>query len=114
MKAVKSQAIITSVRSLSDGGLSLTIHTPELTPSEKAHYMTLQNVLSDILIAPKENSAPELLTISKDLDKKTPSKRMRDILFVIWKESRVDQDFETYYTQKINSYCESLKRKYLE
>ena len=45
MRAINFQAIITSIRALKDGSLSLTIHSPELTSEEKAEFMNLQNVV---------------------------------------------------------------------
>lgn len=107
-QAISSPAIVTGLRSCKDRSLSITISTPELTSTEKAAFMDLQNVNAHLVISPIEDAAPEL-KIDKDLKQKSQSARIRNVLFVIWDHSEKDEDFETFYRLETEKIINDLK-----
>jgi hypothetical protein len=111
MKALKLQAIITGIRSKVDRSLGLSISTPELSSEEKTEVMNLQGVNVNLLIEPLDEEAPELLQVNKEIEGKTPSQRMRAVIFILWKQLGEPGQFETYYLDKINRLIEALKNK---
>lgn len=110
MKAIKSRGIITSFRGLNDGSLSLTVHTPELNPSDKAHFMELQGVNLDMLFDPIDYQVPEI-EIDKDLEGKSQSERIRNCLYVLWKQEGEPGEFAQFYKNRTEKIINWLKRK---
>ena len=113
IKAIKSPVIITSIRSKTDGSLGLTLSTPELSVEEKVAFMGLQNLNLEALFMPTDESSEEL-KVKKDLDTKTPSQRLRSVLFVVYKNTKTDDTFATFYDKFMDKIIEGVKRKYLD
>ena len=114
MKAITTAGIIEGLRSRKDRSLGLSITTPELTSEEKAMFMELQGCNLQILFNPlDENNAPEH-KVEKDLNTKSPSVRLRNVLFIIWKQGQQAEDFETYYKHQMEKIIEHLKGKIVD
>jgi hypothetical protein len=111
MKAIQTQAVISSLRALTDGGLSLTVHTPELTPEEKAEFMRLQNINIKALFNPLEYKQAPKITVDKELDRKSQSERIRNCLFVLWKQEGEPGDFSQFYRKRTEDIISYIKRK---
>lgn len=111
MKAIKSDIIITSLRALTDGSLSLTIHTPELKSLEKVELMNLQNVVCEALIAPKEGLITETVQVDSDIEQKSQSERIRAVLYLLYLQDGSVGEFRDYYKVKTEKYIEFLKSK---
>jgi len=110
-------AILTTFRSLKDKTIKLEFETNELTPEQMTGLA--QNLQSfGYLAFKKDEFRTEQLMVIEELkadyeDKsKTPSKRLRDVLFVAWKQSGEGfNDFESYYQYKMNRFIEHIKSK---
>ena len=110
-------AILISFRSLKDRTIKIEFETNELTPEQITGLaQTLQSF--GYLAFKKDNFKTEQLMIIDELradyeDKtKTPSKRLRDVLFVAWKQHNDGYDeFEGYYQSKMNRFIEHIKSK---
>ena len=109
MKAIKTNAVIHSFRGLSDGSLSLTVHTPELTPEEKAEFMELQNQSLECLFNPLDVPDAPKLKVDKDVRQKSQSTRLYNTLFVLWKQEGEQGDFEGFYKQKMEKFIDIVK-----
>lgn len=110
MKAVKTQSVITSLRSLTDGGLSLTVHTPELSPKEKAYFMELQGLNLNALFDPMEHRVPEI-KINSEFEGKSPSQRLRAVLFVQWAQEGKQGEFAQFYKHEMEKIINAVKRR---
>lgn len=106
---ISMQAIIGTVRSRVDRSISFTAQSPELTTEERALFMELtgSNVL--LTIAPEGETAPDY-KVHKELQSKTPSQRLRSVLFVVWKAKGEPDEFETFYTNSVEAYIDALKK----
>lgn len=111
MKAIKTNAVITSLRSKVDRSLGLTISTPELSSKEKAEFMNLQGVNVNIVIEPMDEKSEGFHEIKKEVGQKTQGQRIRAVLFILWKNEGEPDDFETYYRNKTEGYIDFLKGK---
>lgn len=113
MKAIQHKGQISTISAKVDGSLGYRVNTPELSPEEKAAFFNLQNVNVEILINPLgEKEAVEIVEVKKELDTKTPSQRLRSVLFILWKQNNEGHEiFDTYYEIKINGFIEHLKNK---
>ena len=110
-------AILTTFRSLKDKTMKIEFESSELSPEQITGLA--QNVQAfGYLAFKKDEFRTEQLMIIDGLkadyeDKsKTPSKRLRDVLFVAWKQANEGyNDFESYYKFKMNMFIEHIKSK---
>lgn len=99
-------AQIEEVKRNKDRTLRLKIDTQEIPPSESAHIFELQDKQIWIAFAEteitKENlNIPEVID---PLDSKSPSQRLRDRMFVYFKEKKVEGDFDSWYKTQLEKY----------
>lgn len=113
MKSIITQAQITTVSSRADGSLGLRMVTPELLPSEKTLFFELINHPLEVVIKPdtQQGSAPEV-KVDKDLNQKSASTRLRNVLFILWKNNNEGYEkFDLYYLAKMEKIIEEYKEK---
>jgi hypothetical protein len=121
MKAIRTEAQLTSFRARADRSLGFSGVTPELSSSEKAAMFDLQNLLVELVIFPKDDHESEILDVEKEMEGKTPSQRLRACLFVLYKETEnrmkskdpacVMDTFDSFYSQQMEKIIEWVKRK---
>jgi hypothetical protein len=113
MRAIKHKGNIGSIAAKVDGSVGYRVNTPELSNEEKSALFDLQNKNIEILISPFDQDALlDVVEVKKEMDTKTPSQRLRAVLFILWKQNNEGQEiFDVYYEMKINKYIEFLKEK---
>lgn len=112
MKSITTPIIITGIRSKVDRSLGLTMSTPELSTQEKAIFLELQGINCRVTITPTETEKIEEYQIQKDLDQKPPSVRMRNVLYLLFKQNQEGHaDFDSYYRAKMEKFIDHLKSK---
>lgn len=74
-------------------------------------FMELQGINVELLISPSDEQNVEAYKIEADLDQKSPSQRMRSVLFILWKEDNEGVDFQEYYRRHMEKLIEFLKGK---
>lgn len=116
MKALVTAAIFTSFTSKADGSLSGRLVTPELNPTEKAAFMELQNRNVRLLIEPQDYAVDGKAEIKNPLGTKSPSVRLRSVLFVLFKQltakgKNVENSFDEFYVRHMDAVIESYKEQ---
>ncbi len=111
MKAVTCPVILSSAATRSDGSLSLKFSTPELEASEKTAFFELLNLNLKLLLQPADGEPVELKEVKGQFDRKTPSQRLRAVLFVFWKQADSTGDFEDFYRKRIDDVIDMFKKK---
>lgn len=113
MKAIRTEAQLTSFRSRADGSVGFAGVTPEMSSSEKVALFDLQNVLCELLIYPKDAKDAEVVEVRKSMEGKSPATRLRGVIFVLWKQEDPKQEeaFEVYYSRMMEKVIEWVKRK---
>jgi len=111
MKQIETNLIITGIRSKVDGSLGISATTPELTPEEKAEFMRIQGVNLIALFTPlDEKDAPKYI-VDKELETKTPSNRLRNVLFVLWEQEGSKGEFNDFYRRWVEKFIELIKER---
>lgn len=110
MKAITCEVQLTGCATRSDGSLSLRFGTPELKPDEKAAFMELQNMNLKMLLQPMTGEPAELKDVKTELEHKTPSMRLRAVLYVAWDQAGKPGEWEDWYRRKMNFYIEDVKK----
>ena len=112
MKTIRTNGIISSFRSKVDRSLSFTVHTPELTSTEKANFMDLQGLNMAMVIEPLDEVPEGEMKIDKDLETKTKSQRLRSVFYVYWQQTgKKDSTFDDFYNLKMEKLIEHFKSK---
>jgi len=99
---------------MSDGGLSLLVHTQELDPKDEAEVMRLKRKLGWFVFSVTESiTAEDIPTETLEFaGEKSPGQRLRAVLFRLWEQDkRGYKEFELFYQGKMNLIIESLKEK---
>lgn len=104
-----------TLSTLKDGTIKLVFETQELHPSKVGELFGYRNQIGYLAFKPElfssdEINAIESLKVADYEGTKSPSKRMRDILYVIWK-SYPDgyKDFNLYYQYRMDELNKMLK-----
>lgn len=114
MKQITTQANITSLTAKVDGSLGMRVVTPELSNEEKTEFFNIQNKNVILTITPQDEQSEGEIKVSADMGGKTPSQRLRAVMYVYWKEHKQDsiktfQEFyERAYEKLIDQYKEMI------
>ena len=105
---------ITSISAKVDGSVRLSVITPELTPEEKVELMKLQNINIDAYFIPtilSRESDLEKIQVKKEIGQKTPSQRMRAVIYKLWIQNGSPDTYEIYYANRMEKILDSLKQQ---
>ena len=115
MKALVTDAIFTSFTSKTDRSLSARLTTPELSSAEKAAFMDLQNLNVRLLIEPKDYTTDGKVEVKNPLGTKSPSERLRGVLFVLWKQlcasGKLNKSYDLFYLEQMERLIEAFKQE---
>lgn len=109
-KTISVHGILDSIATSKDRTLKIIFRTQEL-PAEEAGilhglchaegYVAFSGSPIEAIEAPKE---------VKSMDQgKTPSRRLRAVLYVLWKQRGSNGDFESYYKQAYEKFIDTVK-----
>lgn len=110
-------ATIDSLRSRKDRTWSITLGTQELTPDQAADIMQLNGKLCFVgfKVDPftnQEQDIIESLEGSPDLNTKSLSERLRNILYVWWTQKPQGfKEFKDFYEHYMTKYIDNIKIK---
>lgn len=111
MQAIQTQLQITRVTIKPDDSVSFSASTPELTDSQLVAFRKVAKCLVNALLEPEIGSS-DVLKIEKEIDGKSPSQRLRNVLYVLWEqEGKPQDDFEIYYRMQMNKVIDLVKNK---
>ena len=116
MKAIVTPIILTSFSSKVDGSLGFRGTTPELSTVEKVALMDLQGKNVRALFEPVDYSTDGKLEIKNSLGTKTPSERLRAVLFVLFKQlsesgKTGSKTFDEFYLHQMETVIQSYKEQ---
>jgi hypothetical protein len=108
---------VAKVSTLADGSISLTIHTQELPEETMMRLFQLRKKPGMILISSDNISKEEVIEVEKfttdfEIGGKTPSQRLRGVLYRVWEQTDQKFDFPIWYESQleriINKYKSTL------
>lgn len=109
-------AVIETIRTLVDGGLKITIDTPELIPEDITTLMQLKNKEGYFVFKPNRIIEEDILTlpeepVEKFKKNKSPSERLYNTLFVYWSQQGSKGVFDNFYKAYIEKKINEIKEK---
>lgn len=107
----QAPAILTSVSYSKDGGVRLGFTTNELTDEDKVIIAKFYQKFGFVLFKSNEFTLEDVPKEQAEDKNKTPSKRLRAVLFLLWKQTGEKGDFEAYYRTQIEKMIDVVKGK---
>jgi hypothetical protein len=108
---IKLPAYFLGFNSKTDGSSGLRFAMQEITDIEFANLKRNLNAFGWLLFA-ENQSELEIPQEPAEEDKdKTPSKRLRAVLFLQWKKEKPFSDFDTFYRKEMETIIENRKEK---
>ena len=101
-------ATITGFVPTVDGCVSIRVKTQELTLEEKTVILSFYNAFGWIGFS--GGGVPKLPKEQAEDKQKTPSKRLRAVLYVLSQQKGI-KDFEKFYVESMNKIIEQVKAK---
>ena len=105
------QGYLTGFSSRHDRSAGVRFTTQELTGETMAQLQNLNGSFGHILFQENKFADADLPTEQAEDKSKTPSKRMRAVMFVWWKQLGSNGDFEQFYRTKMEKMIEIVKGK---
>ena len=102
MKKVIFEAGINKVGTLADGTLSINLHTQELPADTMMRIFELNKKPGLVLISSDTISKKDIDEIDKftsdfEFNQKTPSQRLRNVLYRVWEQGEQNKEFRLFY-----------------
>lgn len=109
MKAIQTKLQINRVSISKDDSISFSATTPALSDEELSAFRQMAKMVVNTLFEPEEGSSG-VLQIKEPLTGKSPSARLRAVLFILWKQEGMPQnDFEVYYRIQVEKVIDRIK-----
>ena len=114
---IQAPVYIESLSTRADNSIKIVLGTQELSVVEAAYLFKNVRQICNILIKPGSIKEIDIAKFKdfegKETDpSKSPSRRMRSVYFILWKQDPEGyEDFNLYYQFKMNGEIDKLKEK---
>ena len=114
-KTVVFEGGVNKVSTLADGSMSINIHTQELNDETMTRIFALRKTPGMVLISSDDISKAEAEAVNEYTssyeigNNKTPSQRLRAVLYRLWEQGNQDFDFAVWYESKMEKLINKLK-----
>lgn len=115
MNGLLLPVIVSSIRSLKDGSVSVCVETQELSASKAGELFSLRGKVVMLYLSPKDTISQKEIDQVNSIDAdvspgKSPSQRMRNVMFLLWRQdAEGHSEFDSYYKTKMERYIDELK-----
>jgi len=111
MKAFQAAAILSSISFTKDNGLRIGFITQELSNDEKIKVQEYYQKFGWLLFQHNEFQDSDIPKVKAEKQSKTPGQRLRDVIFVYFKQINNNEDFETFYRNQMDKIIDFMKKK---
>lgn len=116
MKGILFAATVEGIRSRKDKTVALTLGTQELTPEKAGLLFNTNSHLVTCYLSVKETVSDDeqeiIDSIEIETPSKTPSQRLRNVLYLLWKQSPEGyKDFNMFYLHQMEKLLDHYKGK---
>ena len=113
-KTVIFEGGVNKVSTLADGTLSINIHTQELPEETMMRLFKLRKKAGMILISSDSINKQEVEEVEKftsdfEVGGKTPSQRLRAVLYRVWEQTEQTYDFPIWYESQLERIINKYK-----
>lgn len=104
---------IGSVKSMVDGSVSITLHTPEISGGKVGELFDLRKKVAYVYFSGMqiENSNKVIIDgLNPELKGKSPGQRLRNVFYLLWQQDNEGyKDSETFYIAKMENIITTYK-----
>lgn len=111
MNAIKLPAALDNFTERKDGSSRITFDSRELTEEEVLILRRFRNEEGWLLFSKNELDKDDIPDTDAEVDSKTPSQRLRAVLFVRWKNLGEPETFKMYYDKAMEHFINQVKEK---
>jgi hypothetical protein len=116
MNGLLLPGIVSSIRSLKDGSVSICVETQELSPHKAGELFSLRNKVIAMYLSEKDTIPQKELdqvdNIEVDSGGKSQSQRLRNVLYRVFEQQPEGyKEFDLFYRAKTEKIIEHLKSK---
>ena len=111
MSIFTAPAILTRIAYLKDKGLSLGFSTNELPDADKLIVSRFHGAFGHLLFSKNQLKEEDIPKGDATDDSKTPSQRLRGVLFIQWTQLGKLGDFDQFYRAQVELIIDMIKRK---
>ncbi len=104
-------AILSRISYLKDGGVSLGFSTNELTHEEKVTVSEFHGNFGHVLFKANEFTDEDIPKGDVTDQNKSPSQRLRAVLFIWWKELGEPGTWDFFYRQEMEKNIDAIKKR---
>ena len=112
---LKVPSTIGKIETMVDRGLKVAVYTQELTTEDKALVLELQNKLGWFVFSEAELEPEDLIELPKIKvqfrTEKTPSERLRAVLYVLWDSQSIKTSFDEFYKRYMENLIDKIKER---
>ena len=110
---LKVPAQISGVKTMSDRGLRISVDTQEISPADAGQVMMMKGKIGWFVFAEQvgEEDIKNLPQIQLEEGEKSPTARLRAVLFVYWDKHKIAEPFDIFFRRKIESFIGAVKEK---
>ncbi len=112
---IQLPVIISSLATKVDGSIKISMETRELSGADSAKIFDLRGTEAWAIISPNEIKDEDVKLPSEKADPavgtKTPSQRLRNVLFRTWQQKGGTTDFESYYRITVEGIIDKFKER---
>lgn len=94
-------ATVHKIETTSDHGLKIILHTREVSP----------DIMAALFLAKQSGTEGVKIEEPETDDLKSPSQRLRSVLYVVWSNTDMKEDFDTYYRINMQKIIDHYKDK---
>jgi len=94
-----------------DRSVSLRFETQELSTEQLGEIdaLVMEETFGNLLFKESAFQQSDIPTEDAEDTSKTPSKRLRAVIFVLWQQTGKPGDFEVFYRSKMEELCTRIK-----
>ncbi len=113
---VEGEAIVSGLRSLKDGTLSVTLQTQEMKAEQAGAMFSFSNqfikfVLTDENVTEFQIKELSEKVITSGKKTKTKGQRLRAVIYRTWEQEGGDMDFDMYYNTAMEKIIDLMKMR---
>lgn len=112
-KPVQFPVLVTGLSTKVDKSIKVTLETQEMSSQDSAILFDLRGMPAWAVIAPSEIKEEDVKISSERADpaigQKTPSQRLRAVIFRFWQQTGGTIDFESFYRIQIEGLINKFK-----
>lgn len=106
----KLPAYFQGYSSKTDGSAGIRFSTQELAPDDFSEFAKNLNAFGWLVFAPQDVEIEIPKEILED-DRKSPSERLYGVLFVYWKQQKIEETFDTWRLKYMEKLIDNIKSK---